>query len=41
MERNEKIREQIFEIIKNQLKDNHPPFIQSNFMRTLKGDLAS
>lgn len=25
METNEKIREQIFEIIKNQLKDNNPP----------------
>jgi hypothetical protein len=33
---NEKIREQIFEIIKNQLRDNDPPETKSTFDRLRK-----
>jgi hypothetical protein len=36
METNEKIREQIFEIIKNQLKDNDPPETKSTYDRLRK-----
>ncbi|MCG6191498.1 hypothetical protein [Maribellus maritimus] len=36
METNEKIREQIFEIIKNQLRDNNPPETKSTFERLRK-----
>ena len=36
MELNEKIREQIFEIIKNQLKDNDPPETKSTYDRLRK-----
>ena len=36
MEANEKIREQIFEIIKNQLRDNDPPETKSTFDRLRK-----
>ena len=33
MEVNEKLREQIFEIIKNQLKDNNPPETKTTYDR--------
>jgi hypothetical protein len=33
MESNEVVREQIFEIIKNQLKDNNPPETKSSYDR--------
>lgn len=33
MESNERIREQIFEIIKNQLKDNDPPETKATYDR--------
>jgi len=36
METNEKIREQIFEIIKNQLKDNDPPETKATYDRLRK-----
>lgn len=36
METNEKIREQIFEIIKNQLRDNDPPETKATFDRLRK-----
>ncbi|MEX2564440.1 MAG: hypothetical protein WD431_00685 [Cyclobacteriaceae bacterium] len=36
METNEKLREQIFEIIKNQLRDNVPPETKSTFDRLRK-----
>jgi len=36
MEPNEKIREQIFEIIKNQLKDNNPPETKATYDRLRK-----
>lgn len=36
METNEKIREQIFEIIKNQLRDNDPPETKATFDRLQK-----
>jgi hypothetical protein len=36
MEANEKIREQIFEIIKNQLKDNNPPEAKDTYDRLIK-----
>ncbi len=36
MEKNEKIREQIFEIIKNQLRDNDPPETKATFDRLRK-----
>lgn len=36
METNEILREQIFEIIKNQLKDNDPPETKSTYDRLIK-----
>ena len=36
METNEKLREQIFEIIKNQLRDNNPPETKLTFDRLRK-----
>ncbi|MDD3721526.1 MAG: hypothetical protein PHW92_03425 [Lutibacter sp.] len=36
METNEKLREQIFEIIKNQLRDNDPPETKITFDRLRK-----
>jgi len=36
METNEKIREQIFEIINNQLRDNDPPETKATFDRLRK-----
>ena len=36
METNEKIREQIFEIIKNQIRDNDPPETKATFERLRK-----
>ncbi|WP_194767644.1 hypothetical protein [Tamlana sp. I1] len=36
METNEKLREQIFDIIKNQLKDNTPPETKETFDRLKK-----
>jgi hypothetical protein len=36
METNEKIREQIFETIKNQLKDNNPPETKATYDRLQK-----
>lgn len=36
METNEHLREQIFEIIKNQLRDNNPPETKITFDRLLK-----
>ena len=36
MESNEKIREQIFDIIKNQLKDNNPPETKAAYDRLRK-----
>lgn len=36
MESNEKIREQIFEIIKNQLRDNNPPETKATYNRLKK-----
>ncbi|AUS06604.1 hypothetical protein [Pseudotamlana carrageenivorans] len=36
METNEKLREQIFDIIKNQLKDNTPPETKETFDRLIK-----
>lgn len=36
METNKKIREQIFEIIKNQLRDNDPPETKATFDRLRK-----
>lgn len=36
METNKKIREQIFEIIKNQLRDNDPPETKATFDRLQK-----
>ena len=36
METNEELREQIFEIIKNQLKDNDPPETKATFDRLRK-----
>jgi len=36
MKINAKIREQIFEIIKNQLRDNEPPELKTTFDRLLK-----
>ncbi|MBU2952002.1 hypothetical protein KO493_14975 [Tamlana agarivorans] len=36
MEANEKIREQIFEIIKNQLRDNNPPEVKVTYNRLIK-----
>ena len=36
METNEILREQIFEIIKNQMKDNEPPETNRTFKRLLK-----
>ena len=36
METNEELREQIFEIIKNQLKDNDPPETQTTYDRLRK-----
>ena len=36
MEINEKLREQIFEIIKNQLRDNNPPETKSTYDRLRK-----
>ncbi|MCK5210020.1 MAG: DUF1841 family protein [Cyclobacteriaceae bacterium] len=36
METNEILREQIFEIIKNQMKDNEPPETNKAFKRLLK-----
>jgi hypothetical protein len=35
METNEKLREQIFEIIKNQLKDNNPPETKITYERLI------
>jgi len=36
METNEKLREQIFEIIKNQLRDNNPPETKATYDRLRK-----
>lgn len=36
MKSNEKVRAQIFKIIKNQLKDNNPPEIKSTYDRLIK-----
>lgn len=36
METNDKIREQIFEIIKNQLRDNNPPETNTTYDRLRK-----
>jgi len=36
METNDKSREQIFEIIKNQLRDNDPPEMKTTFYRLPK-----
>lgn len=36
MENNEKLREQIFEIIKNQLKNNEPPETKATYDRLIK-----
>ena len=36
MEKNEKVREQIFEIIKNQLRDNNPPETKTTYDRLRK-----
>jgi len=36
METNEKLREQIFEIIKNQLRDNDPPETKATYDRLIK-----
>ncbi len=36
METNEKLREQIFEIIKNQIRDNTPPETKATFDRLRK-----
>jgi len=36
MEINEKLREQIFEIIKNQLRDNNPPETKATYDRLQK-----
>jgi hypothetical protein len=36
METNEKLREQIFEIIKNQLRDNEPPETKFTYNRLIK-----
>lgn len=36
METNDKIREQIFEIIKNQIRDNNPPETKATFDRLRK-----
>jgi hypothetical protein len=36
MELNDKLREQIFEIIKNQIKDNNPPETKATFDRLRK-----
>ncbi len=36
METNEKMREQIFEIVKNQLKDNNPPEVKITYDRLIK-----
>ena len=36
METNEKLREQIFEIIKNQLRDNNPPETKNTYDRLIK-----
>ncbi|PKG42858.1 hypothetical protein [Psychroflexus sp. MES1-P1E] len=36
METNEKLREQIFEIIKNQLRDNEPPETKSTYNRLIR-----
>ena len=36
METNEILREQIFEIIKNQMKDNDPPETNKTFKRLLR-----
>lgn len=36
METNEKLREQIFEIIKNQLRDNDPPETNTTYNRLIK-----
>ncbi|HMG91683.1 MAG TPA: hypothetical protein VK589_16610 [Chryseolinea sp.] len=36
MESNEKLREQIFKIIKNQLKDNNPPETKATYERLRK-----
>ena len=35
MKTNEKLRDQIFEIVKNQLKDNNPPEVQITYDRLL------
>lgn len=36
MEQNEELREQIFEIIKNQLRDNNPPETKATYDRLQK-----
>ena len=36
METNDKLREQIFEIIKNQLRDNDPPETRATYDRLIK-----
>jgi hypothetical protein len=36
METNEKLREQIYEIIKNQLRDHEPPETKSTYNRLIK-----
>lgn len=36
METNEKIREQIFEIIKNQIRENNPPETKETYDRLIK-----
>jgi len=36
MKTNEKLREQIFEIIKNQLRDNDPPETKTTYDRLIK-----
>jgi len=36
METNEKLREHIFEIIKNQLRDNNPPETKNTYDRLIK-----
>ncbi len=36
METNEKLREQIFEIIKNQIRDNDPPETKITYNRLIK-----